>query len=65
MVQPVRNEVYVIELCSGERRRWQYLGPDGRGVDWWKDVESGQEFHEGSLMYAWQIVEEGEAPAWP
>jgi hypothetical protein len=52
---------YVVELCSGERRCWRCLGTDARGLVWWRDEESGAEFNEGSLMYAWQLV--GEAPA--
>ena len=51
-----RGRCYRIELCSGERRCWQYLGPDGRGQTWWRDTETGLDFNEGSLMYAWQIL---------
>ena len=50
------GEIYEIELCSGERRRWQFLGPDGRTQIWWRDIESGLEFSEASLMYAWHIA---------
>lgn len=53
---PAANRTYLIELCSGEQRRWRCLGADARGQVWWRDVDSGQEFNEGSLMYAWQIV---------
>lgn len=49
------NAVYEIELCSGERRFWQYLGPDSRRLVWWLDTETRQEFNESSLMYAWTI----------
>ena len=49
---------YLIELCSGEQRCWEYLGPDGRGVVWWRDTEGGREFSEDSLLYAWKIVGE-------
>jgi hypothetical protein len=47
--------IYAIELCSGERCRWQYLGAE-REVVRWRDLESGREFDEASLMYAWKIV---------
>lgn len=56
MTEPVAGEVYVIELCSGEQRRWRYLGADPGSHIWWRDLETGHEFNEGSLMYAWQIV---------
>ena len=48
--------VYAIQLCSGERRRWQYLGLDGRGLPRWRDCETRLEFGEGSLMYAWTLL---------
>ena len=60
---PVVGTVYEIALCSGERRHWRYLGADARGSRWWRDCESGSEFSEGSLMYAWSIV--GEIPPTP
>lgn len=56
------GEIYAIELCSGESRRWQYLGPDGREQVWWHDTESGLEFAEASLMYAWHIVGKASQP---
>lgn len=57
---PVAGRVYRIELCSGELRRWRCLGDDARGQPCWRDLESGMEFNEGSLMYAWRLV--GEEP---
>ena len=54
---PQPEQIYLIELCSGERRRWRYRGSDARGAHWWRDMESGQEFNEASLMYAWQIIQ--------
>lgn len=58
------GRIYEIELCSGERRLWHYVGDDARGVRWWRDCESGVEFSESSLMYAWSVI--GEAlPASP
>lgn len=57
MPTPESGRTYLIELCSGERRRWRCLGADARSLTWWRDLESGQEFNEGSLMYAWQIVQ--------
>lgn len=56
MIKPELNQVYEIELCSGERLRWVYLGPDSHAGIWWKDVETGREFNEASLMYSWRIV---------
>jgi hypothetical protein len=60
---PETGEIYDIELCSGESRRWQYLGPDGREQIWWRDTESGLEFSETSLMYAWHIAGKASRPA--
>ena len=62
------NTVYTIELCSGELRQWKYLGQDSRRLVWWMDLETGQEFNESSLMYAWSVKERGvqhNAPANP
>jgi hypothetical protein len=48
--------VYLIELCSGEQRHWQYLGPcDPENPRWW-DIETASEFGEASVLYAWKIV---------
>jgi hypothetical protein len=55
------NSVYRIELCSGEIRRWRYLGLDDRSQVWWRDMETGLEFNESGLMYAWQILGEDDA----
>ncbi len=49
--------IYQVELCSGEQRRWEYLGPDRRAVVWWRDLATARVFAESSLMYAWQVVE--------
>ena len=56
MIKPESNGIYEVELCSGERLRWQCLGPDRDVGIWWKDVETGREFNESSLMYSWRIV---------
>lgn len=61
MSELIVNTTYEIELCSGELRYWRYLGLDHRHQAWWLDTESGQEFNESSLMYAWSIT--GPAPA--
>jgi len=53
---PESNGIYEIELCSGERLRWQYLGPDSVTGIWWRNLETGREFNEASLMYAWRII---------
>ena len=57
MPKPEIDAIYLIELCSGEQRRWRYLGQDRQGAAWWRDLETSLEFNEGSLMYAWSIVE--------
>lgn len=57
MIAPEAGAAYLIALCSGEQRRWRYLGPDARGAIWWRDIETLMEFSEGSVMYAWSIVE--------
>lgn len=48
--------VYLIELCSGEQCRWQFLGEDAAQRCWWRDLESGREFDDAGLMYAWRVV---------
>jgi hypothetical protein len=60
---PQAGRLYLIELCSGEQRRWRCLGSDARGAFWWRDEESGLEFTEASLMYAWTILKELPLPA--
>ena len=50
------KRIYEIELCSGERVRWQYLGPDSSSAIWWRDLETGIEFNEASRMYAWRVI---------
>ena len=55
---PQVDRVYVIELCSGELRRWSFLGLDRRETTWWRDEETGRTFSEASLMYVWKIVAE-------
>ncbi|HJV93353.1 MAG TPA: hypothetical protein VJ572_07715 [Azonexus sp.] len=63
MTQPQANAIYQIELCSGERRRWRCLAyrPDD-ATRWWRDLESGREFNEASLMYAWRILSQEDDP---
>lgn len=56
VVGDAANESYLVELCSGEQRYWQYLGEDECAAVWWRDIESGRSFTEASLMYAWRIV---------
>lgn len=63
-ITPEPGAVYLIELCSGEQRHWRCLGPGLRGMVWWRDVETGREFNEASLLYVWQILRrEDEPPA--
>ena len=49
--------VYLVELCSGEQRHWQYLGPFGSENQRWWDIETAREFGEGSVLYAWKIIQ--------
>lgn len=56
MIQPEPAGNYLIELCSGELRRWRYLGSDAQARNWWRDCETGREFSEDSVMYSWRIV---------
>ena len=58
MIVPLAGREYEIELCSGEKCRWRFLGADARGLHWWRDRESGREFSESSLMYAWTVIGE-------
>jgi len=55
-LEPKTGRIYVIELCSGEFRRWRYLGPGEQFHVWWYDMETGLEFSETNVMYAWRIV---------
>ena len=59
MLEPKNGEFYVIELCSGELRHWRYLGPGAQSTARWRDMETGLEFSETSVMYAWRIVAVG------
>lgn len=52
------GRVYIVELCSGEQRRWRFLGADAGGVVCWRDEETGRVFSEASVMYVWKIVAE-------
>ncbi len=56
MIDPEPGRSYVIELCSGESRRWHHLGPGEQSQVWWRDMETGREFSETSVMYAWRIA---------
>ena len=57
-VTPQEERIYIVQLCSGERRRWRFLGLDAQGLAWWRDEETGRTFSEASLMYVWEIVAE-------
>jgi hypothetical protein len=48
--------VYRIRLCSGEERRWRFLGHDALSRTRWRDMDSGREFNETSLLYVWEII---------
>ena len=56
-LEPTVGYEYRITLCSGEVRRWLYLGLDPSGRGWWRDTETLYQFSEDSLMYTWQVVE--------
>ena len=56
MIEVEPNEIYEIELCSGEGRRWLYCGSDSQSQIWWRDLETGREFNESSVMYTWTII---------
>lgn len=63
MIEPEPNAIYAVELCSGERRRWRCLpSRPGDASRWWRDLESGREFNEASLMYAWRILSLEDTP---
>lgn len=56
MISLEPQAIYLIRLCSGEQRRWQYLGTDVLARTLWRDMETGREFSETSLMYVWEII---------
>jgi len=63
MSEPQADAIYLIELCSGERRRWRCLAHrPGDATGWWRDLDSGREFNEASLMYAWRILAKEDDP---
>lgn len=55
---PQEERIYIVQLCSGEHRRWRFLGLDAQGLAWWRDEETRRTFSEASLMYVWEIVAE-------
>lgn len=54
---PTPGQRYLIGLCCGDTRVWEFVGVDARSFEWWRDTETGQEFSDASLMYAWWIIE--------
>jgi len=54
--EPTPGAVYLVELCSGDRHPWRYLGPPGAENARWQDVETAREFGEASVLYAWRII---------
>ncbi len=62
MIKPEPNGIYLIELCSGEYRRWRFCGFDSGSQIWWCDLETGREFSETSVMYSWKIVRKEDLP---
>lgn len=65
MISPQAHRTYEVELCSGERRLWTCLGMDTGVNHWWRDTETGREFSEASLLYAWTIIGEHRAAIGP
>lgn len=51
------NDIYPVKLCSGEVRRWKYLGQGAGERIWWCDVTTGSIFNEESILYTWEILE--------
>jgi hypothetical protein len=49
------NGIYTIQLCSGELRFWKYLGVGSGNRVWWYDIDTGANFNEESILYAWTI----------
>ncbi len=62
MAELMPQAIYRIELCSGEIRQWKYLGTDSQSQVWWRDEQTGTEFSESSVMYAWKIVLDEDVP---
>ncbi|MBS1228360.1 MAG: domain S-box [Proteobacteria bacterium] len=65
MVEAEPDAIYEIELCNGERRRWRYCGAVSQSQIWWRDMETGREFNETSVMYAWTIIRKEEPSTKP
>ncbi|ENO89948.1 hypothetical protein [Thauera linaloolentis] len=57
------GRIYPVRLCSGEIRAWRFEGRDGRGFAWWRDAETGVGFSEAGVLYAWELLPEGECDA--
>ena len=54
---PTPGQRYLIGLCCGDTRIWEFIGVDARTFEWWKDTETGKAFSSASIMYAWWIIE--------
>lgn len=54
---PRPGQRYLIGLCCGDTRTWEFVGVDSRSLEWWRDCETDKEFSDASLMYAWWIIE--------
>ncbi|MDA0190843.1 MAG: hypothetical protein OSW77_11085 [Proteobacteria bacterium] len=57
-IEPLPGHTYLIGLCCGDTRRWQFVEVDAHGGEWWRDCDKDEEFCAGNLMYAWWIIEE-------
>jgi len=55
-LEPKYDTTYLVMLCSGELRRWHYLGLSEQSYAWWDDMKTGLEFIENSVMHAWRIA---------
>ena len=54
---PTPGQRYLIGLCCGDARTWEFIRVDARSFEWWRDTETGNEFSSAGVMYAWWIIE--------
>ncbi len=54
---PTPGQRYLIGLCCGDARIWEFIRVDARSFEWWRDTETGNEFSSAGVMYAWWIIE--------
>lgn len=54
---PTPGQRYLIGLCCGDARIWEFIRVDARSFEWWRDTETGNEFSSAGIIYAWWIIE--------